>query len=184
MSEPDPRCEAIAEAIREASRQERLVGREELRAALAARELEVPAPGDETAALVAATLAAHGDLAALTSVSGEELYHAPDLLSRTYAAILDRKGSPLVLIAEEVRRHSADYPRPLPVDLFERPPFDLAPEEIEACLLAMASDAAFADVTFTTASTGAVYLFSSRHLDRRYARFLAERAEVGLVDAG
>ena len=35
----------------------------------------------------------------------------------------------------------------------------------------------YADVTYAAASSGGVYLFSTLHLDRQYARFLAERAE-------
>jgi hypothetical protein len=38
----------------------------------------------------------------------------------------------------------------------------------------------YLDDIFTT-STGAVYLFSSRHLERPYAAFLAERADTGLL---
>ena len=132
-------------------------------------------------ALLAETLAANEDLAALTSISGEILYHAPSLLSRTYAAILDRKTSPVLLIAEEVRRNSAEYPRPVPLELFEQSPFDLIPEQIEASLKTMAASPEFDDISFTTTSTGAVYLFSSRHLERPYAAFLAERADTGLL---
>jgi hypothetical protein len=66
----------------------------------------------------------------------------------------------------------------VPVELFEAPPFGLTPEEIETALRAMAAKPECKDITFTTASTGAVYLFSTRHMDRGYATFLAERAET------
>lgn len=91
-------------------------------------------------ALLSEALATNADLAALTSISGEMLYHAPPLLSRTYAGILDCKSSPVRLIAEEVRKNSAEYPRPLPLELFEQSPFDLIPEQIEAGLKTLAAD--------------------------------------------
>jgi len=185
MSGPESQtlCQALAIAIREASMAGQLVGKEALLAELRGRGLLDPEKPDvpDIDALLAETLTANADLAALTSLSGEMLYHAPPLLSRTYAGILDSKSSPVRLIAEEVRRNSADYPRPLPLELFEQSPFDLIPEQIEASLKTMASDPEFDDVSFVTTATGAVYLFSSRHLERPYAAFLAERADTGLM---
>jgi hypothetical protein len=176
-------CLALAEAVREASRAGRLIGREDLLAGLKLRGLlnadEQDVPDME--ALMARTLAVHQDLATLESISGQTLYHAPALLSRTYASILDRKGSPVILMAEEIRGNSADYPRPLPLEIFEASPFDLTPDQIEESLKTMAGSPEFQDITFTTTSTGAVYLFSSRYLERHYAAFLAERADVGLA---
>ncbi len=176
-------CQALAEAIRKSSRAGQLVGRDALLADLRARNLldsdDADAPDME--ALLAETLATHHDLAAMPSITGEILYHAPSLLSRTYAAILDRKSSPVLLIAEEIRRNSAEYPRPMPIELFEQSPFDLIPEHIEASLKIMAANPEFEDIAFTTTSSGAVYLFSSRHLERPYATFLAERADTGLL---
>jgi len=176
-------CQALAMAIREASMAGQLVGKDALLAEL--RDCSLLGPDEpevpDMDALLAETLTANADLAALTSISGEMLYHAPSLLSRTYAGILDSKSSPVRLIAEEVRRNSADYPRPLPLELFEQSPFDLIPEQIEASLKAMAAGPEFDDISFITTSTGAVYLFSSRHLERPYAAFLAERADTGLL---
>jgi hypothetical protein len=131
--------------------------------------------------LLTQALDLHKDLAILTSISGRALYHSLPLLSRTYASILDRKSSPVVLIAEEVRRSSAEYPRPVSLDLFEESPFDLTPEQIEAALKCMAASSEFEHVSFTTTSTGAVYLFSTRYLERPYAAFLAERADTWLL---
>lgn len=176
-------CETLAEAIREASAAGRLVGSDALFAELRARNLldADVASNPEMEALLAQTLAANQDLASLTGITGEIFYHAPSLLSRSYACILNRKSSPILLIAEEVRRNSAEYPRPLPLELFEQSPFDLTPEQIEVSLKAMAGSPEFEDICFTTTSTGAVYLFSSRHLERPYAAFLAERADTWLM---
>ena len=159
--EPGKAHEAVHEAVHE----------ESPLADPASRQTGVPA------GVLAGILASQPGLASFPGLSGQTLYHAPDLLSHTYARILDRKGSPLALLAEEIRANSRDYPRPVPVELFEAPPFELTPEEIEHALRAMAADPAHQDITFTTTSTGAVYLFSTRHLERGYAAFLAQRAE-------
>ncbi len=175
-------CQALTEAIREASATGKLVGKDQLLATL--KERGIPGSEEQESpdmeALLASTLATRQELAALTSITGETRDHSPDLLSRTYASILDRKSSPVVLIAEEVRRCSAEYPLPIPPDLFEVSPFDLTPEQIEAALKCMAKSSEFQDISFTTTSTGAVYLFSTRHLERPYAAFLAERADTGI----
>lgn len=183
--------EAAGEAVLQASREGRLVTGEEVLAALSTAGLFHPAQGsgdpdtprrglaeDEARAALAGILAQDPRLASFQGLSGQAVYHCPELLSRTYARILDRKGSPLALMAEEIRANSRDYPRPLPVDIFEAPPFDLSPEEIERALGAMAAEPQYQDITFTPTSTGAVYLFSTLHLDRAYARFLAQRAET------
>lgn len=176
----DAAIEALAEAIRQASRAGILVGAEDLRGALTGMEDMEETEGVDV--LLAETLARNDDLAALESVTGRTLYHAPGLLSRTYAAILDRKAFPLILMAEEIRRNSLEYPRPVPLEMFQAEPFALTPEQTAAALAAMAEDPAYRDITFTTTSTGAVYMFSLRHLERPYAAFLAERADVGLAE--
>lgn len=176
-------CEALAEAIRECSRAGKPAAKDELFTALKACDLPGMSELDNTQRdeALTETLATHKDLSAMKSMSGQTLYHAPALLSRTYASILDRRGSPVVLIAEEVRRNSEEYPRPLPLELFEAPPFDLVPDRIESALATMASSPDYQDITFTTTSTGAVYLFSSRYLERAFAEFLAERADTELL---
>lgn len=179
--------EAAREAVREASRQGRLATREDLLAALEADgafltpaglepEPRLATPEDRDG-LLAAALASAPDIVSFQSLSGQTVYHDPELLSRTYARILDTKGSPLLLMAEEIRVNSRDYPRPVPVELFEAPPFELAPEDIGQTLRVMAADSAYQDITFTTTAAGAVFLFSTRHLERGYAAFLAQRAE-------
>lgn len=194
------RIAVLAEAVREASRRERLASRRELTAVLEAGPGDGPAPGvpesgvtdtaadlplddDALDALLAETLAANPDLAAFEGVDGRTLYHAPALLSRTYAAILDRKGSPLALMAHTIRDNSARYPRPVPVGLFEHPPFGLTSDQIAQALKDMAASPEFADIACTVASNGVAYLFSSRHLEPAYAAFLAEHAEVGLAES-
>ena len=63
----------------------------------------------------------------------------------------------------------------MPAALFEQPPFDLAPEAVEAALRAMAARPEHQDIAAVRTSMGTLYLFSSRYLDRGQAAFLAER---------
>jgi hypothetical protein len=172
--------EAAAEAVYAASGELRLVDCAEVLEALVAEGhfAEADTAGLEKArVLLPGLLAAHPALAVLQSRTGRTLHHAPELLSRTYARILDRKGSPLLLVAEEIRANSRDYPRPVPVELFEGPPFDLTPEDLAHVLTTMAASPEYRDISFAATDTGAVYLFSTRHLERGYAVFLAQRAE-------
>ena len=176
---------AICETVREASAAARLIAADEVVDQLRQHGFgECPEMLPEAAPClrVTAILAELPDIAAFVSLSGHTVYHDPALLSHTYARILDRKGNPALLLAEEVRANSREYPRPVPMELFEAPPFDLSPETIEATLTALAADPAFRDVTFTTTAQGAVYLFSSRYLERRYATFLAEQDESFAMD--
>lgn len=180
-------AEAVVDAVRQASRELRLAALEDVLAALetngaflAPVGLEAegqPLQTGDRAALLTAILSQAQGVASFQNLSGQTVYHAPDLLSGTYARILDRKGSPLTLMAEEIRANSRDYPRPVPVELFEAQPFDLTPENIGRSLQAMAASPDYQDITFTTTSTGAVFLFSTLHLERGYAEFLAQRAE-------
>ncbi len=172
--------EAAAEAVRAASGTLRLLDCGEVLEALEAEGHFAEADAafvEEARALLPGLLAAHPDLAALQSRAGKPLYHAPQLLSRTYADILDRQDSPLLLLAEEIRANSRDYPRPVPVELFEGPPFNLAPGDVARALAAMDADPEYGDIRSVNTDSGAVYLFSTRHLEPGYAVFLARREE-------
>lgn len=114
-------------------------------------------------------------VASFVGIDGATRWHDRSLLSGTYARILDRKADPVRLMAEEIRRNSRLYPRTLPVECFEAPPFDLSPEVIEGALKTMAGDPAYADVACLFTDRGAAHLYSTQSLDHRYARFLAER---------
>jgi len=177
----DRLAEAAVEAVHAASAELRLLDCAEVLEALTAdghfAEAD-KANQEEARALLPSLLAAHPALAILESRTGRTLYHAPELLSRTYACILDRKSSPLLLVAEEVRANSRDYPRPVPAELFEGPPFGLTPEDLTHALTAMAASPEYQDISSATTDTGAVYLFSTRYLERGYAEFLAQRTEA------
>jgi hypothetical protein len=169
---------AVLETIREASAEPRLIALEEilerLRERGLAERLETSPPDDPCTAL-AAIVAALPEIASLASRSGRPLYHDPALLSRSYARLLDDKDVPEALLAGAVRSHSRDYPRPVPVEFFEKPPFNLAPQDLADILKSMAADPEYQDIATIRASTGTTYLFSCRRLTRAYAAFLAEQ---------
>lgn len=185
-------AEAVAAVVRKVNDQGRAVGLAEVLGHLAGRtepgdarpEAQGPpgqnaqdGPPPDLAGQVAAVLAALPGIASFPGLSGEPLFHDARMLSATYARIVDRRNAPLALLAEEVRLNSRDYPRPVPVELFEAPPFSLAPGDILAALKDMAGRPEFADIAWTTAPGGTVFLYSTRHLTPHYAQFLAERSE-------
>jgi hypothetical protein len=181
MKEETPKQDSqaiIAEIIRSASSEVRLVNRNEIETEFLKAD-HSPHPEFETA--FAAAMASQQDLSFVKSPEGMELYHSLNHMSCTYACILARKKSPVIQMAETVRENSRLYPRPIPLDIFIEPPFDLQPEEIEASLTSMNDNPDFNDIAHTTTTVGTVYLYSTRHLEHDYAQFLAERQDVGLA---
>ncbi|WP_428567005.1 MAG: hypothetical protein ACP59X_07170 [Solidesulfovibrio sp. DCME] len=176
----DP-ARAVVALIRQASAAGRPIGAREVLEGLRAggfAPCPEASPEADSQPWLAAVLSGQPGIASFAGLSGQVLYHDPALLSRTYARILDRKGSPVALVAEEIRANSRDYPRPVPVTLFAAPPFDLTPQALDAARSAMAASPEYDDIASVTTSTGAVYLFSTRHLERPYAAFLAEQHET------
>ena len=174
----DPLALAILDVVRGASAQMRLVTAEEVEDELRRRgfgeSLATPCEAGQGRS-VAAVLSGLPGVESLDGVSGGVAYHDTAVLGRAYARILDRKSAPAVMLAEEVRSNCRDYPRPVPVELFEKPPFDLDPETVDATLAAMAADGQYRDIASLATASGAVYLFSCLYLERGYALFLAER---------
>jgi hypothetical protein len=84
-----------------------------------------------------------------------------------------------MLMAEIVRENSAVYPRPVPVETFSDPPFDMTEEEIKTCLARMAGQEELKDICQTTTSAGTLFLFSRLHLEPGHAAMLADWQDVG-----
>ncbi|HEY9053463.1 MAG TPA: hypothetical protein VIO60_01450, partial [Rectinemataceae bacterium] len=102
-------------------------------------------------------------------------------MSDTYALHLARAADSdkVLLIAETVRDESRIYPRPTDPRCFSDPPFGLVPDEIDEALSQIRQRPETADISFCTASNGAVYLYSKEFLEERLAESLAEWIEVG-----
>lgn len=132
-------------------------------------------------ALLALVMVDNEDLCALHGLDGNTYYHCKYLLSATFAEIMTGKSDPALLICETVRKNSRDYPRPISIEVFEYPPFDLTPEVIQDCLEILAADPEADDIDFVTSSVGTIYLYSKKYLDGDYAEFIAENLDLGMV---
>ena len=137
--------------------------------------------GEYAAALLAELLAENDELAVFTAWDGKEYYHYKPQMSSLYARILSTANNKMVQIASVVRESSRDYPRPVPLEIFEYPPFLFEAEALQQCLRDMAENAEYADIRFTESSVGTVYLYSTQYLDEDYAAFLAENEDVGAI---
>ena len=133
------------------------------------------------AALLAGLLAENEDVAVFTAWDNREYYHYKPQMSSLYARILSTGNNRMVQIASVVRESSRDYPRPVPLEIFEYPPFLFEAEALQQCLRDMAENAEYADIRFTESSVGTVYLYSAQYLDEDYAAFLAENEDVGAI---
>ena len=137
--------------------------------------------GEYATALLAELLAENDEVAVFTAWDGKEYYHYKPQMSSLYARILSTANNRMVQIASVVRDSSRDYPRPVPLEIFEYPPFLFEAEALQQCLRDMAENAEYADIRFTESSVGTVYLYSTRYLDEDYAAFLAENEDVGAI---
>jgi hypothetical protein len=176
----------IPEWIRSRSREGRLVSREEIFQELsglddAADESE----GKEHffPSFLEEIVEKEGDVQQLYSSQGETFFFSTRFMDEAYAGLLSQKdGDPLDRIAELVRRNSALYPRPTPLEIFEHPPFDMTGEEVQICLAQMIDRTEYGDIKKIQISVGDEFLFSTRHLEPDYALALAEWMTEGFAE--
>jgi hypothetical protein len=174
----------ITEIIRERSKAGFLVQREELFAELAGQDLsnsDVALQRSHFEDVLMQVVIENEDIREISGRNRIPHYYSSLSLTETYAGILVRKKENS-LMAEIVRENSVVYPRPVPLNIFRDPPFDLTEEDISDCLEKMGKPGEFEDIARTTTSIGTVFLYSSRHLDPVYASTLAERYDVGDVN--
>lgn len=121
------------------------------------------------------------DIRLMRTSAGAAYLYSSAHLSDSYARILLRveEDNPYETIASTVREESEVYPRPTPVDMFRQPIFGLDPDRVEQLVQEMLQLAQYGDVKLLQASTGALYLYSERHLDGEWAQSLVEWEEVG-----
>jgi len=175
---------AAAGMIREKSKEGHFVMTEEVLSELLNRGfLDSEKEGGrfvEASSILEETLRRNEDLRERKGQGGVSRYYSSLAMSETYATLLIRKeGDFLLMMAEVIRENSAIYPRPVPLDIFMEPPFDLAREKIFECLKKMGEQAEYRDIAQTTTSVGTIFLYSSRHLDPDHASMLAEWVDVG-----
>ncbi len=173
---------ALAAMIRQESKAGKLISASEVvRRAADQKLLPAPAAGlGEAGTLLRKVLDENEDLHELGAEDGSRYHYSSHFMTEVYAGILlKRQADPLRLIAEIVRQNSAAYPRPVPLDLFSQPPFDLTPQEVLDGLEQMSALDEYGDIEPTTTSTSRVFLYSTLHLDPEHASMLAEWLDVG-----
>ena len=121
------------------------------------------------------------DIQVMHTSNGNAFLYSTAVMSDTYARILLRaeEGNPFAAMAETVREESEVYPRPTPASTFKNPVFKLDSEQVEQLAREIVQLPEYADIKLLTATTGALYLYSERHLGKDYAESLMEWEEVG-----
>jgi hypothetical protein len=173
---------AIVSMIRQESEAGRLISGAEILHRLADQsrpELQE----EEFTSLLKSALGVNEDLHGLAVGNGPRHFYSSLFMTGAYAMILlQKQGDPLRLIAQTVRHHSADYTRPVPLDLFTQPPFDLTRQEVLNDLERMEAMEEFRDIAMTMTSASSVFLYSTLYLEPGHASMLAEWIDVGQFD--
>jgi hypothetical protein len=177
--------EKAAAIIREKSAALQLISSSEISALLADESLS-PSDGDQKSAAIAAILRQlvhETDDLQMLSGTGSRCYYSAHYMTDTYAIILLRKrDGPLRLIAETVRQYACTYQRPVSLDIFTGPPFNLTRHQVLDCLTAMAAAEGCDDILTTSTSANGIYLYSTSHMEAEHAAMLAEWLDVGQSD--
>lgn len=181
--EGEAAARAIATMIRQSSEASQLIAESEILRRMADQHLlisQAADPAEEVGDILKKVVDGSEDLHELAAQDGSRRYYSSHFMTETYAMILlQKQGDPLRLIAETVRENSAVYPRPVPLDIFTQPPFDLTRQEVLNDLERMAAEEEYRDIVPTTTSASRVFLYSTLHLEPEYASMLAEWLDVG-----
>ena len=179
-------AKAIVAMIRQDSEAGQLIAEPEILRRIADQHLLTsPAadPAEETGKMLENAMDGNEDLHELAAPDGSRYYYSSQFMTQAYAMILlQKQGDPLRLIAEIVRQSSEVYPRPVPLDIFTQPPFDLTHQEALNRLERMAAEETYQDIAVTTTSTSRVFLYSTFHLEPTHASMLAEWLDVGQLN--
>ena len=175
--------QAFAALIRKASESGQLIAESEILCRAIEQHL-IPSPpadpAEEVGKIIKKLVEESEDLHELAAPDGSRDYYSSRFMTEAYAKILSlKRGGSRQLIAEIVRQNSAYYPRPVPLDTFSQPPFNLTSREIRNDLEKMQAEEEYLDIASTTTSSPRVYLYSTLHLDPDHAAMLAEWLDVG-----
>jgi len=174
--------QAIVSVIRQESEAGRLISAAGILHLLAGQS-RCPLQAEGFDSLLKIVLDANEDIHELAAGNNSRHFYSSLFLTGAYAAILlQKQGDPLRLIAQTVRQNSADYTRPVPLDLFTHPPFDLTRQEVLNDLEHMAALEEFRDIARTTTSASSVFFYSTLYLEPGHASMLAEWFDVGQFD--
>lgn len=103
-------------------------------------------------------------------------YYSSANMSDNYAMIaqLIEDRDLCVMVAEMVRFNARVYPSATPLRYFRRSPYDLTQEAIEQTWQAMQGRPEYADIEELTNNQNERFLFSTKHLTRRYAKAISD----------
>ena len=103
-------------------------------------------------------------------------YYSTANMSDNYAMIaqLIEDKDLCVMFAEMVRFNARIYPSATPLKYFQRSPYGLAPEVIEQTWKSMQERPEFSDIEELTNNQNERFLFSTKHLTRRYAKAISD----------
>ena len=175
--------QAFAALIRKASESGQLIPESEIfRRAIEQHLIPSPTadPAEEVGNIIKKLVEESEDLHELAAPDGSRDYYSSEFMTEAYARILSlKRGGPRQLIAEIVRQNSEFYPRPVPIDTFTHPPFNLTSEDVLNELEEMRAEEGYRDIASTTTSSPRVFLYSTLHLEPDHAAMLAEWLDVG-----
>lgn len=179
----DSLAEIMAAMIRERSAAAELISEAEILMALQDGDLVPPntGPSEEgSTAFLDRLIHENEDLKKIFG-KGPPCYYSSLYMTEAYAKILVAKQEgPLPLIAETVRQYSHAYERPISLDVFTQPPFNLEERQILESLAMMAEGGeGFDDISVTSTSAAGVYIYSTFYLEADHAAMLAEWFDVG-----
>lgn len=125
------------------------------------------------------------DVKLVRNTAGAAYLYSTNFMSDTYARILLRveDGNPYETIASTVREESETYPRPTNASTLKDSTFGLDPGQVEGLARDIVLLPEYNDLKLVEASTGAIYLYSNRHLDKDWAESLVEWEEVGRYES-
>ncbi len=115
----------------------------------------------------------------------DEYFYSDALMAHNYAmiAMLVLEKDIALTIAELVRFNCKTYPSPTPLDYFQRHPYYYTMPQIKHALTIIGREPAYEDVkTLVTETNQVTYLYSEKHMSRKYAYALAEGVESGEQD--
>jgi len=171
----------IAATIRKKSAAAELISENEIMGLLK-DEHSLLMEGEDMAAILTQLIQENEDLHKLTG-AGSQFYYSSLHMTEAYATILLNKlDGPMRLISETVRQNTYTYQRPVPLDIFTKPPFNIAYDQVLDYLKTMAATDGYDDITTASTSASGIYLYSTSHLDTEYAKMLAEWLDVGQSD--
>lgn len=185
VKEEEAAGQAITVMIRQSSEAGQLISESEILRHVADQHLVISRAADpaEDAKILKKIVEKSEDLHELAAQDGSWRYYSSNFMTGAYAMILlQKQGDPLQLIAESVRQSSELYPRPVPLDIFTQPPFDLTRQEVLNYLEQMGTEEEYRDILQTTTSASRVFLYSALHLEPEHASMLAEWLDVGQFD--